>query len=75
MEGFLAQGQTTEKRNDGTRIQVTERKPGVSVVRVGRGGQMMEDLVQMTKSSIVPAFGEQGKGDFWRRSSWLRFHD
>ena len=22
---------------------------------------MMEDLVQMTESSIVPAFGEQGK--------------
>ena len=31
------------------------------VVRVRRRGKMMEDLIQMTKSSIVPAFGEQGK--------------
>ena len=31
------------------------------VVRVRRGGKMMEDLIQMTDSGIVPAFGEQGQ--------------
>ena len=61
IKGFLAQDQTTERRNDGSGIQATERRPGVRVVRVRRGGKMVEDLVQMTECSIVPAFGEQGK--------------
>ena len=29
--------------------------------KVWRGGKMVEDLIQMTESSIVPAFGEQGE--------------
>ena len=31
------------------------------VVRVWRGGKMVEDLIQMRESSIVPAIGEQGE--------------
>ena len=31
------------------------------IVRVRRGGKMVEDLEQMTQSCIVPAFGEQGE--------------
>ena len=64
-----AQGQTTEKRNDSTGIQVTERRTGVSIVRVRKGDKMIENLVQMTESSIVPALESKRRSDFWRRSS------